>query len=285
MRRALSLAAGAAAGLSVATASAQMAHVPINDWRQEDRHDAITRAAAKPTFLVEVRFGAYLPNIDSGVSAGSSAPYPNPFDYVFGFDCGAGTAGKTSPAFLFGLEADYLPLRVPYLGAVGLGLGWAWTHFSNGERQLANPNKCSAEQTTLTIMPMHASVVLRVDELMRRTGIPIVPYGKFGIGMTWWRASNDFGTETACTKDPMAHCMGDPPNAHALGLTPTLHFALGGMIALNFLEPQAAARLDQTTGVHHAYLFGEYFNDQLTLAPNALHVGASSGVGGIAIDF
>jgi hypothetical protein len=57
------------------------------------------------------------------------------------------------------------------------------------------------------------------------------------------------------------------------------------MLALNFIEPQASARLDQTTGVHHAYLFGEYYNDKLTLSQNVMRVGAQSFVGGLAVDF
>ncbi len=57
------------------------------------------------------------------------------------------------------------------------------------------------------------------------------------------------------------------------------------MLALNFLEPQASARLDASTGVHHAYVFGEYYNDQLTLSTNVMHVGVSSFVGGLAVDF
>ena len=57
------------------------------------------------------------------------------------------------------------------------------------------------------------------------------------------------------------------------------------MLSLNFLEPQASARLDASTGVHHAYVFGEYYNDQLTLSTNVLHVGVSSFVGGLAVDF
>ena len=51
------------------------------------------------------------------------------------------------------------------------------------------------------------------------------------------------------------------------------------------LEPQASARLDATTGVRHAYVFGEYYNDRLQLVTNAMHVEASSFVAGLAVDF
>jgi hypothetical protein len=283
-------AAGALASwLSAGPALAQMSHVPETDWRQGDRHDALTRAAAKTNFFIEIRLGPYLPNVDAGVP-GSATPFTD----VFGLDCStpasATFTGSVKPRVLFGLEVDYTPLRIPYVGAVGPGLGWSFTSFSN-QTQLTSSSRtmptCSQESTTLTIMPMHASVVLRADELMRRTGVPIVPYGKFGVGMAWWRSSNDLGTEKVCgSKASPAPCMaGDTAVGHGTGLTPNLHFALGAMITLNWLEPQVSARLDQTTGVHHAYLFGEYYNDRLTIAPNVMKVGAQSGVGGLAIDF
>jgi hypothetical protein len=299
MRRATTLLLAAAAGLasllSAGPARAQMAHVPDNDWRQPDRHDAITKAAAKPGFVVEVRLGPYLPDVDSGipktsVNPATGQPY-TPFADVFGLDCDKQTFGSVKPRVLFGFEVDYLAARVPYVGTVGPGLGWSFTQFSN-RAQLSSTSRampmCSGEATTFTIMPMHASVVLRADELMRRTGIPFVPYGKFGVGMAWWRSSNDLGTETVCgTKDNPVKCMsaGSPSTGRGDGITPNLHFALGGMLSLNWIEPQVSARLEQTTGVHHAYLYGEYYNDRLAIASNVMRVGAQSWVAGLAIDF
>lgn len=279
---------GAASLLSAAPARAQMMHVPDDDWRQTDRHDAIVKATATPNFMVELRFGPYLPNIDGSVPGGAA-----PFQHIFGVNCSDPTNptyGSVSPSFLFGAEVDYVPVRIPYLGAVGPAVGWSFTSFSNKAIFSSGPMKgqCSQENTTLQIMPMHASLALRADELMRRTGIPLVPYGKFGFGMAWWRAFTGTGTEQICgTKAAPAQCVGasSDPIGHGDGLTPSLHFAVGLMLALNFLEPQASARLAQTTGVHHAYLFGEYYNDNLTLTADVMHVGASSFVGGLAVDF
>ena len=262
-------------------ARAQMMHVPVNDWRQTDRHDVIQANAEKPSFMVELRFGPYLPDVDSGVPNGGK-----PFADVFGYDCGSNTQGTVSPRVSFGLEADYMAVRIPYVGAVGPGLGWAFTRFGAAARYTYKQG-CSEENTSLTIMPMHASVVLRADELMRRTGIPIVPYGKFGVGMAFWQASDDFGTEKVCgsLSAPTTCPPGAMQVASGTGLTPSLHFALGGMIALNFLEPMTAARLDESTGVHHAYVFGEYYNDRITLTKNVMQVGVSSWVAGLAVDF
>ena len=288
------LAALTATCLQAAPALAQMAHVPDSDWRQPDRHDALIRASKPANFTIEARFGPFLPNIDAYVPVPKSGIPATPFADVFGLDCSASPArytGSVKPSFLGGLEVDYTPLRIPYVGAIGVGVGWSYSSFSN-QALITNskPLQCSGENTTLTIMPMHASIVLRADELMRRTGVPIVPYGKLGVGVAWWRSANDLGTEKVCGTPPSAltPCSGGADQtaiASGTGLTPGLHFALGAALALNFLEPQSAARLDQTTGVHHAYLFGEYYNDTVALVQNVMHVGAQSWVGGLAVDF
>ena len=295
LRVLLAVAAAAAASSATSLASAQMAHIPDNDWRQPDRHDALQGSATKPSFALEIRFGTYLPNVDSEFSA-----TPGPFTKVFGTDCSTAPTSTTkpsvSPRLYFGLEGDFMPVRIPYLGMFGLGLGWGYTKFSNYAQfttktatsatstSTTNPS-CSAETTSLTIMPMHASLVLRIDELMRRTGIPLVPYGKAGAGFSFWRATTDAGTEQCSSKssDPAA-AAACATSHNGIGLTPSLHFALGGMIALNFIDPRSSARLDETTGIHHAYIFGEWYSDTLTLSSKVMHVGASSWVAGLAVD-
>jgi hypothetical protein len=281
MSRAIPLAAlSCAAALTARPARAQMMHVPESDWRQQDRHDAVLAASRPPRFFVELRFGTYQPSIDDEPGFASLAPADRPYARTFGDRCTSSgsassscTPGSTSPLFHFGLEFDAVPIRIPYVGAFGLGVGWGFSQASTAA-YLSGTDTVSGQSTKLMIMPMHGSLVLRADELMRRTGVPLVPYGKAGFGMAYWRASSDTGTEFISSK--MAH--GD-------GWTPSLHFAVGGMVALNFIEPQAAARLDETTGVHHAYAFGEYYNDKLTLRSDVMRVGTSSWVVGLAVDF
>ena len=290
-RTLLALAAVAAPWLVAGPAAAQMAHIPDNDWRQPDRHDALTTNAVKASFAFEVRLGTYLPNIDSEFR-GTRTPFQDAFGADYCLKGDAKNPGKVSPRLYFGLEADALPVRIPYVGIFGIGLGWGYTSFSNYARLVtSNPTTkpvavsatpatmvtslgfCAQQSTSLMIMPMHASLVLRVDELMRRTGVPIVPYGKAGAGFSFWRASNEAGTEQ--TK---------AGGARGIGLSPSLHFALGGMLSLNFIDPRASARLDETTGIHHAYVFGEWYSDTIPLSTQVLRVGASSWVAGIAVD-
>lgn len=293
-RSLLAFAAAAAPCLAAAApASAQMAHIPENDWRQGDRHDVLTKNASKPSFVLEVRVGPYLPNVDSEFGT------TGPFQRTFGLDCDTGQVGSVSHRVYVGLEFDALPVRIPYVGMFGLGLGWGYTSFSNRAKlsdtsPTTTPTSttsstslgyCAQQSTRLTIMPMNASLVLRVDELMRRTGIPIVPYGKAGAGMGFWRASSEAGTEHCNDQSSSAAARAACTTDHrGMGLSPSLHFALGGMLALNFIDPRSSARLDETTGVHHAYVFGEWYADTISLSSKTMHVGASSWVAGIAVD-
>jgi len=301
--RAIATGAALAGGLVATPARAQLMHVPDSDWRRTDRHDTIIAAQKPARFYLEVRFGAYWPSIDSDPAFASTAAASRPYASVFGQQCAVGavgcTPGSTKPLFYFGLEFDAVPVRIPYVGALGVGVGWGWTHtsaaatFTVNATNASQPGGVSGETTSLTIMPMHGSLVLRADELMRRTGIPIVPYGKVGAALAYWRATNDLGTEVykPCEVRPgtklAAGCgsANPPQNVNGGGLTPGLHLAVGGMLALNFIEPNASARLDETTGVHHAYLFGEYYNDQITFGSNVMRVGTSSFAVGLAVDF
>lgn len=228
-----------------------------NNWRQKDRTNASRGNASAQNFAFELRFGPYYPQVDEEFDV-PVGPYERTFD--------------DDPQFYFGVELDWLPLRIPFVGAIGPGLGWGYTKTSN-QAKLEGTNTDSAEDTALTILPMHLSAVLRADELMRRTGIPIVPYVKAGIGFATWDATISTGTREV---------------GGSLGRDTTwgYHLALGGMLSLNFLDPGGSRRLDETVGINHTYIFGEWMNaalDGIGSRPQ-MHVGSSSLVVGLAVD-
>ncbi len=264
--------------LGATPAEAQISKLPEANWRQTDRVEALTKTSSSQNFAFEVRFGAYTPKIDSEFTNGST-----PYSSVFGSDT----------RFYFGLEFDYLPLRIPYVGAIGPGLGWGYTNASDFAKFTNRPTVASKDETSLMIMPMHLSLVARFDELMRRTGVPIVPYGKVGLGLGLWRASDSAGTSKFTkagytyqldkTQDPVTI----PSYARGTGSSLGLEFALGGMLSLNFLDPRAAARLDEATSVNHVYVFGEWMNNSnlgALTSPKGMRIGTSTWVVGIAVD-
>ncbi|WP_437667270.1 MXAN_2562 family outer membrane beta-barrel protein [Sorangium sp. So ce1182] len=250
----------ASAALLVASAASAQTRGSASNWRQTDRSSVARdeRFGSPQSFAFELRFGPYSPEVDEEEALAGAAPYRTTFGDV--------------QQFYFGLELDWLPLRVPYVGLIGPGVGWGYTSKSTGAFAAGTTTKTD-EQTSLTVMPMHLSAVARFDELMRRTGIPIVPYAKAGLGMGLWYSVS--GPRAA-----------NVDGVRGEGITWGTHLALGGALALNWLDRRSSSQLDESTGINHTYLFGEwmYANlDGLGSSPQ-MHVGTSTWVLGLALD-
>ncbi|HTJ83254.1 MAG TPA: MXAN_2562 family outer membrane beta-barrel protein, partial [Polyangiaceae bacterium] len=273
-RKSLSRAAAAAAPLALVallawprTAHAQ-SHIPDTDWRHKSRP---YEEPADTQFAFEVRFAPYWPAVDDepGLSG-------KPYETTFG----------TAPRFYFGLEFDWMPLRIPYVGMFGPGFGWGYTWASEKARKqgcTGSAEACASEDiTSLSIMPMHLSAVLRGDELMRRTGVPIVPYAKFGPAVGLWSSAKSSGDATV--KETVD---GKTVDVAGEGTTWGLNLALGGMIALNWLDASSAGRLRESTGIGHIYIFGEWMDAMLNGfgTGGQMYVGTSTFACGLAGDF
>lgn len=258
---------GLAVGLAFAAptlALAQGTTIPDNDWRRE------SRPSTEPTdtqFAFETRFGPYWPRVDSEPGL-TGKPYEATFD--------------NDAQFYFGVELDWLPIRIPYVGGFGAGVGWGYTWASStallADCEVTETETCESEDSTsLEIMPMYASLVLRADELMRRTGVPLVPYGKFGFGFAYWNADTAAGTSKVRVGEE---------EVFADDVTIGLQMSLGLAFALNFLDGRAEGAMRATTGIAHAYLFGEWFNAWLDgLGGGGMRVGTSTFATGLSLDF
>jgi hypothetical protein len=268
------VAAPLAAALLLVAAESQagaQSKIPNSNWRQRDRSAKRSERPHTPwNFMFELRFGPYWPEIDEefgGAAAPYGATFAEPDEDGEAVDPGG---IEDDPQFYFGLEADWLPLRIPFVGLIGPGFGWGFTSTSAEAKVnwpgTANDGQASGVDTSLTIMPMHLSVVLRVDELKRRTVIPIVPYAKFGLGMGFWDMSEGGDTQRS-------------------GVSFGTHLALGGMLGLNWIAGRSSASLEDTVGIVDTYLFGEwtYANlDGIGSTPQ-LHVGSSTWTLGLAL--
>lgn len=276
MKRAIVTVCALAGALLVAPSALAQHHIGDEDWRRTDRADAVAESVRSPqNFAFELRFGPYYPAVDDDPSVKSPTGGIGPFEAAFG----------KGQRFYFGLEADWQAFRIPYVGVIGPAFGWGFTKISGNATFKAGPNKGapSGEETSITIMPMNVSGVIRFDELMRRTRIPIVPYGKLGLGWATWAAANSTGSSYA---QPIGST--NPADAKiGHGISWGAHIALGGMLCLNWIDERAAARLDEDTGVNHAYLFGEWTDDKLEGIGSRpqMWVGSSTWTGGIVVDF
>lgn len=265
LRAALAPLAVASVLASAAPARAQVSHAPMNDWRRTNRSDYLGKGDSSQQFTFELRFGQYFPEVDDKPGLTRNGAGKLPYEAVFGHD----EEGKplSNDQFYFGLEVDYLPFRIPYVGAVGPGFGWGFTSDSNKAKAIGGVED-SATDTSFTIMPMHLSAVVRFDELMRRTGIPIVPFAKLGLGLGVWLGSPA------------------PSELSGTGATWGIHYAVGGMLALNFLDPRSSVRLDEASGVNHSYIFGEFMRADLNGLGSTptFYLGSTSWVVGLAVD-
>ena len=141
--------------------------------------------------------------------------------------------------WLLGLEVDLTVLRIPYVGQLQLGAGWGWAKY-DGKAKLADGTS-SGETTTLTIYPISALAVMRIDALARNTVIPVIFAGKIGYDFVRWV------TETGKASDDDGVNMG-------------LRWAAQVGIELDFFDQQAARRLDEEWGINHTFLMFEYFD-------------------------
>jgi hypothetical protein len=253
------LAAGLAAlaSLSIVTpASAQERTDPIG---------AAHRGTESPqNFAAEIRFAAFTPDVDSDPSLQQGK---TPYKDTFG----------SAPRLEFGFELDWQALRIPHLGTIGPGVSAGYTRASDPAlfQMEHNGTLVSGEQTTLEIFPFYGVFVLRADALWRDFGVPLVPYGKIGLGYALWRASNTLGTSNAD---------GVSGEGHSLGT----QFALGLAFNLNPFDVYAAQNFDDALGVNNSYIFAEWTRsdlDGLGIQKNALRVGGTGWTFGLAFEF
>jgi hypothetical protein len=205
-------------------------------------------------FAFELRFGPYRPNIDAGFPAGQG-----PYESVFTND----------KRILLGVEFDWQAVRIPMLGTIGPGFGLGYTHMS-AKARVQGTGEVAAEDTSLTILPMYAAGVLRIDTLARETAIPLAFYGKLGVGLGFFKWGNDLGTQ-------------------AKGHTWGMHYALGAMFLLDSLDRHSAAQLDNEMGINNTYIYLEWMLAKLDdfgrgRDASVMNIGTNTWVMGLAFE-
>lgn len=209
-------------------------------------------------FELELRLSPYYPQVDDDPNLNGQKP----FDKNFG----------SKARVLIGLELDWQIYRIPFLGTIGPGVGVGYVGMSRDVT--TKSGRQSADQTSLSIYPFFAVAVLRADTFWRNSGIPLVPYGKAGLGLGLWRASNAAGTAVT-------------DNVSGKGASWGTSFALGVSFALDAIDKGASRNMDNSTGINNTYVFIE--QSWMTLngigQKNALHVGSNTWVAGLAFEF
>jgi hypothetical protein len=257
MARVLSLALIVGSLFEASGARAQGIDQPIGGVKR-------TKKESSQNFAAEIRFAPFTPDVDSDPALKGATPFAR----IFG----------SGPSFLFSGEFDWQALRIPHFGTLGPGVGAGYVKFSGNApftAPQADGSSISGETTSLEIFPFYGVLVLRADAIWRELGVPLVPYGKVGVGYALWRASNTLGT---------SHAQGVVGIGHSLGT----HVALGLALNLNPFDEYAAKTFDDSLGVNGTYIFAEWTRedlDGLGLQPAPLRVGGTSWTFGLAFEF
>lgn len=181
---------------------------------------------------VELRVGPYYVNkIDSEFSG--DGPYQSLFD--------------GDPAWTFGLELDWQIWHG--FGSIGVFGNASWGFFS-GKGWDVEENTLSADETTLSLVPVALGAVYRFDVLAKRWNVPIVLALKLGLSYTFWWVKNGVEEVTDASLGGSSY--------PGYGGTWGLHWGASLHFLLDFFEPHTAKIFDNEIGVNNSYLFVEY---------------------------
>jgi hypothetical protein len=251
-RLALALASGALATVTPAPAAAQaILRGDPEDYR------------SSRSWALELRFGAFRPDVDAELDAGKV-----PYETYFGKGRGVMTQ----------LELDYQLFQrfgsLAVAGSIGIFRKSAKSFVAVAPGQSTTDR--SGDDTKLSLIPLAAMLVYRMDVPALRWGIPLVPYVKAGLNYTIWSIYDGDGR--------VARYDG---GGRGRGGTVGWQAAAGLSLLLDFLDPGAARELDGEVGVNHTHLF---FEVTRVSAPafgkrQTLRVGDSTWFAGLMFEF
>ncbi len=188
--------------------------------------------AYEPTpqwFAMELKFGPYLPNIDSELGDGGG-----PYEDIFGRKLRLMTQ---------------LTFDVQFLKKHGtLGVGGTIGLFTAQGKALLESGEPSSDTTSLNVVPTILQLVYRWDYAAKKWHVPLVPYIRAGIVYSFFWITQGSGK---LARFPSS---GEKARGGVWGY----QFNIGLAFLLDVLEPSAAKRLDSEMGVNHTYLFCEF---------------------------
>lgn len=234
-------------------------------------------------FMLEVKFGPYLPDVDHNYSGEGLGPYAR----IYGETNERGEATSAPKKGFYGAIAfDWQIVNL----AGPLGIGFQWSMFrDSAQALLADPPtaedesvRSAADSTRFSVMPLALQAVYRFELLADRFKVPLVPFAKAGLNYSFWWSKNGSG-EIATIKDETTGEVIDRARGGAWGF----QLNAGGMLRLDFLERGVARSLDRATGINHTYVFAEYQFSRVNNfgRKNSISLGDSTWLIGLAIEF
>jgi hypothetical protein len=175
-----------------------------------------------------------------------------PYGDVFGGDSG--------PSFSAQLEGIVFRMPRTFYVTAGGSIGYA----AFAAAAIGEDGQPTAEETTLSLVPLTASATLRVDVLPRRLGIPVIFAARAGWRWTQW------DTNTGKIDDAAGWSLGP---------------VFTGQVALDLdsFEPGGARALDEEWGINHTFLLAEV--SYYATTDKSLPVGGTSWSIGLGVAF
>lgn len=231
-------------------------------------------------WMFELKFGPYKPNVDAEPGL-SGKPYREIFACLPGSSC-----KKRFPGWQLMSQVELDIELWQGHGTLGLGATWGFFRISGKSLVLTDPDQPynpesnpyirSGDDTTFNIMPFILQVVYRWDYAARKWHVPLVPYVKGGaVYSIWWieKADRDLARFSSGGK--------------ARGGTFGYQVNAGLSFQIDMLEPSAAKRMDQESGINHTYIFVEFVHSQVRWArDDRIRLGVpASFMAGLAMEF
>lgn len=137
---------------------------------------------------------------------------------------------------VFGLEANFYIVRIPYVGPLGIAASGAWARYSGHACEDVACATPSSESVRFDLFPLALTASLRLDVLQRQFRVPIFIQGNIGLEYVRFRSTRGGGRDTY---------------GGAFGMRWQAQVGL----YLDMFEPRAARALDEQHGINHTYLF------------------------------
>jgi hypothetical protein len=122
-----------------------------------------------------------------------------------------------------------------------------------------------------TVFPFTVDATLRLD-LMRDETQPLVPFGRIGGDLHLWR-ENWYVPEGSTAESARS--------GGKLGW----HWAAGGALRLDTLDPTAASELEARTGIRDTFLVWEYRSTQMLHGTDQLDLSTKGWTLGLKLDY
>lgn len=239
----------------------------------------------RSAWTLEIKFGPYLPEVDSEPAFAAKAADERPFARMFG----------NRSRVMTQVELDrYLLYPKGQLG-IGAGIGFwdatahAFEVDADGTIVADNngdPKRSPGDETSLQILPVYVHAIYRLTLLDDELGVPIVPYAKVGLSWYLWRITRPDGDTATYFPDDTCTTAGDCPSEKARGATTGYQGAVGISVRAERLDPSAARALASDMGIEHAGFFVELALAKVNgITSDNLRVGDTTWLAGINFEF